>query len=162
MSETHITTNSFNDDKKLYDLPGYTFINRNRNKGKCGGVAMYIMNNLKWIRRNDLEDLNSECISIEIFPENAKSILLGTIYRPPDSSKYLHKLFNEHFENMLSTVISESKESILMGDMNIDYNKRKVNNDMKDIINSYGFRQIIKRNQRVFLPVSSISTIVNL
>ena len=110
---------------------------------------MYISNNLKWIRRNDLEDLNLECIWIEIFPENAKSILLGTIYRPPDSSKYLHKSFNEHFENMLSTVISESKESILMGDMNIDYNKRKVNNDTKDIINSYGFKQIIKKPTRI-------------
>ena len=37
--------------------------------------------------------------------------------------KYLHTDFNKHFDEMLATVSNESKEIIVMGDMNIDYLK---------------------------------------
>ena len=37
LSETHITTDEDNDE--LYEIPGYTFVKRNRTAGLGGGVA---------------------------------------------------------------------------------------------------------------------------
>lgn len=51
LSEVHININTYNDNADLYYIPGYTFIYRNRKKGKGGGVAMYISDRIKWKHR---------------------------------------------------------------------------------------------------------------
>ena len=121
LSETHINCNNYNDEDSLYDIPGCDFIKKNRIKGPDGGVAMYISNTLKWQRRYDLERDDLESIWIEIFPQNTKSFLLSTIYRPPDGSKYLFKSVNTLLNDTLNVISCESKECIIMGDTNINY-----------------------------------------
>ena len=51
LSETHINSNSYNDEASLYDIPVYNFIKKNRIKGPDGGVAMFISNTLNWQKR---------------------------------------------------------------------------------------------------------------
>ena len=80
LSEIHINSNNYNDEDSFYEIPGYDFIKKNRIKGPDDGVAMFISNTLKWQRRYDLERDELEIIWIEIFPHNAKSFLLSTIY----------------------------------------------------------------------------------
>ena len=46
----------------------------------------YASNHIKWNRRLYLENETIEFICIEINQENAKSFLIGCIYRPTDSS----------------------------------------------------------------------------
>lgn len=92
-SETHINTNTYNDNSDLYSIPGYTFIRRNRKNGNCGGVKLYISDCVNWKRRDVLEHQNLECIWIEILLKHAKSSLVGTMHRPPAGSKYLPKDF---------------------------------------------------------------------
>ena len=44
VSETHIA----NEPGELYNIEGYHFIYRNRQKGKGGGVAFYLNERLDW------------------------------------------------------------------------------------------------------------------
>ena len=61
---------------ELYDIEGYNFISKPRQNGKGGGVGMYIASDLKWIRRNDLEKSELECIWIEIILEKSRNTLI--------------------------------------------------------------------------------------
>ena len=59
LSETH-TDNST--PTQLVEIPGYIFINKNRDVGTHGGVAAYIKDDIPFIRRTDLEIDELECI----------------------------------------------------------------------------------------------------
>ena len=72
-------------------------------------------------------------------------ILIGIFYRPPDSSKYLHRDFNNTFNEVLSSVSSEPSESIVLGDFNVNYLIPRDNPEFKAILNLYGFKQMIKK-----------------
>ena len=108
---------------------------RNRKSGeKGGGVCLYIKEGIDWERREDLETLHIESIWIEILLKNSKSFLISTVYRPPDTSIYLYKNFNEDFNCSLLKASSECKEIIALGDFNINYNKRKEHCEFKSEI----------------------------
>ena len=109
LSETHITDSNFDDNKGLFQIPGYTFTYQNRSKGKGGGVAMYIKNGISWNRRFDLERENVESIWMEIFITDTKSILISCFYRPPDTSNYLHRNFEQIFNDILLSSTNEAK-----------------------------------------------------
>ena len=57
----------------LYNIPGYTFIKRDRQQGKGGGVAMYIKEGINFERPFDLEDMDAEIIVIEVFLKKVKN-----------------------------------------------------------------------------------------
>jgi exonuclease III len=118
MSETHTTEQ---DPNGLFDIPGYSFTSRTRTTGIGGGVAAYISDEIQWKRRNDLENKNIESIWIEIQPNYAKSFLICILYRPPDSSKQLNHNFNKEFDEMLSLASKECKETIILGDVNVNF-----------------------------------------
>ena len=105
LSETHL--NESNDYDDLYDVPGYVFIKRNRTCGKGGGVAIYIKDSIEFQRRFDLENSKLENIIIEILINKSKSFIVTTFYRPPETSNYLPKNFNELFEDNLSYITAE-------------------------------------------------------
>ena len=160
LSETHITSDTFNDDDTLYQIPGYNFIKRNRQTGPGGGVAIYISADLNWKRRDDLEHDEVECIWIEIFQEKSKSFILGCMYRPPASSEYLSKYFTEVLDKMLMTLTELSKEVILLGDLNSDFLKRNECKHLKDITTLYGFKQIISKPTRVTETSSTLIDVI--
>ena len=149
LSETHITSHGFNDNVNLYHIPGYTFIKKNRARGGYGGVAMYISDRLKWKRRRDLEREKIEGIFIEIEQKNTKGYLVGSLYRPPESSKHLHKNFNNVLNELLSVIDESMLECIILGDLNADYLKKNVCKALKDIITLHGYEQLIDIPTRV-------------
>ena len=55
------------------------------------------------------------------------------VFLPPDSSKYLSKDFNNHLNSMLSKVSQKSHETILMGDLNVNFLKQD-NKEFKAIL----------------------------
>ena len=73
LSETHIDKKSASSD--IYEIPGYTFYNQPRAKGKGGGVGAYVSDKIPCERRFDLEKIKLECIWLEIMPEKAKNFL---------------------------------------------------------------------------------------
>ena len=171
LSETHLQCEKSDEDPEaLYFIPGYSFVNKPRKSGKGGGVAAYISDWLTFNRRFDLENDEIECIWLQMKPRKSSSYLTGVIYRLPDSSKHLPKDFNNSFEEMLKKVCESSLETILLGDVNVNYLVSGDGRDFKSIVSSNGLKQIIRKATRIcdttktlidIIATSNISTIVN-
>ena len=87
ISESHLVPDdskesSGNADKEI-QIDGFITQRNDRKLGRGGGIVVYISNSLKWIRRQDLECPDIECVWLEILFEKSKSLLVGNIYRPP-------------------------------------------------------------------------------
>ena len=61
----------------------------------------------------------------------------------------MHRNFESILQDMLSTGVCEDKETILLGDLNVDYLRQQNNKEIKHIINVNGFKQIIKAPTRI-------------
>ena len=154
LSETHLYDS---DNLSLYKIDGYDAIFRCRTEGKGGGVCIYIKQQIIWERRDELEKDSIESIWLEIFFQNSHSILLCCVYRPPDSSNYLSKSFNQNLNDILLTI---TKETIIMGDCNVNYAKENDNKEFKTILSLNGFHQLIKKPTRVTRDSSTIIDII--
>ena len=110
------------DDLSLLELNGFTTEIEN-GQGKRR-TMMYIRNTLKYERNEDKEKPNSHVILITI-KENNKSIQLASLYRPFKlTTRNTHK---EEFADQLDIVrthLDSGLPSILVGDFNIDYNRK--------------------------------------
>ena len=96
-------------------LPDYSIERKDRNR-HGGGVAMYIRNNLTFVRRIDLETDDVECIWVEIKCKHRQPVLMSSIYRPPSRSvEFIGKL-----SDIIDRASSECKEIIVTGDFNFD------------------------------------------
>ena len=146
ISETFISKEQ---NEKLFEIDDYTFISKPRTVGKRGGVGVYLKNGLDYERRFDLEKGSPECIWIELFFKNTTSLLIGTYYRPPNTSDYLPKDFNNAFNNTLIVAQKEQKEVLILGDFNVNYLDKNDNKELKTIINVNGFEQIVKTATRI-------------
>ncbi len=85
----------------------------NRVTGLGGGVGCYIRNDIAWQRTKHLETENVKAIWIKIFIKNSSPLLVCIIYRPPDTSRFLHSDFEDIFSYMLDDGDYENKETIL-------------------------------------------------
>ena len=73
------------------------------------------------MRRDDLEVDGVEGLWLELLHPKSRGILIGTFYRPPNSSRFNDKEFILKFETMLDTGTADVKEIILLGDFNYDF-----------------------------------------
>jgi hypothetical protein len=115
---TETWLNGNNDD--LFKLDNYDFVNVNRANRIGGGVGIYISNEIKYKIRSDLiiNDENIiESVFIEIITHKKKNIIIGVIYRPPNSK---YDLFENEINKILSKIDKENKICYLMGHFNID------------------------------------------
>ena len=74
------------------------------------GLLVYVK---KWIhvkRREDLETNDISCIWLENYTGKGQIILIGNLYRPPDSRIE----YNDRFEDFMDNVSNEGKEIIFM------------------------------------------------
>ena len=145
LSETH-TTSLLSDNH--FNIQGFNFVSKPRENGNGGGVAVYISDRLQFKRRHDLEKPRIECIWIELVLKG-KNLLLCSMYRPPDSSTYTNPNFASALTDMLNVVNDQLMETILMGDLNINYLKRDDHHGLKHIFNVQSLKQIVKKPTRV-------------
>ena len=89
-------------------------LRRDRNR-YGGGVALYISNNLHFTYRSDLESTYIEILWAEI---NAygKKILVGVLYRPPQSKVE----YWDHFQTNVHRAIDLYLPIFLLGDFNVN------------------------------------------
>ena len=146
VTETHI---SKEDNNSLFEIDDYIFISEPRTTGKGGGVGVFLRKGLKYKRRYDLGNASTECIWIELFFKNTSSLLVAIYYRPPNSSDYLSKDFNNIFNDTLIAAQKEQKEILLLGDLNVNYLDDADNKELKTIINVNGFEQVVKTATRI-------------
>ncbi len=120
-----------------------------QNKGG-GGVAIFVdktlnfrvIDNMSAVVHNVLE-----CISIEIYKEKKRNVIISCIYRAPGSSI---ELFSDWMEEMFSKL--SHKTNFICGDFNIDFlnpNKHKMTNDFINTIYSMNLYPKITRPTRI-------------
>ena len=68
-------------------LPGYNFYSKARLGKSGGGVGLYVKDNFNSQPRLELSKMTEyiECIFIEIIQERYNNIIIGCIYRPPNT-----------------------------------------------------------------------------
>ena len=109
-----LSENSISEDyhNTFFDIRGYNFIRCDRKSGQGGGIGLYIRDGIDFPRRAE-----TEILWVEMRLKNTKPFIFGTIYKPPDSSKHLLKNFNFFLSKTLQSIDSETRESIIMGDI---------------------------------------------
>ena len=100
-------------------LNGFTLWQQNRDCRCGGGVGIFVNSSLNCFVREDLKlDSNIlESLFLEISNNNARNILIGCIYRPPEGS-ILQCI--EQFEIMFGKLQNENKIIYIGGDFNIN------------------------------------------
>ena len=92
---------------------------RDRVGDRYGGICVYAKQNTYSRRRQDLEPSNIECVWIEISTHNKKH-LIGTFYRPPNSTNEVISsiedsialAFDTNIPNILMQIYSSQVTSI--------------------------------------------------
>ena len=92
--------------------------------------------------------------------KKSKSLIVGVLYCPPDSSKYLSDNFELTFDEVLSTATGEGRETIIMGYINCDFSKRNDHRNVKNTLESNGLGQQIKEPKRITPETSTLIDII--
>ena len=120
ISKTRFNKNNINHAS----IQNYKFVFSNSTIN-AGGVAIYVLSNLKYSRRYDLEfqSAGRETVFIELNLAANKKIIVGVIYRHPTNT------FNEFQDLLLQTLNKrmdhEKYDYFLCGDFNIDILKHE-------------------------------------
>lgn len=146
VTETWLTAGMADDG---VSLDGYALVRRDREDGRrAGGVALYIKNNFTFTLLN-LSPVNVgfEHLWVKITLSGI-SVVVGVIYRPPSSDI---ALFFESFESLLSDVILNTHEIVILGDFNINLLDVNHRNSIlfTNMCDTLGIKQIIDEPTRV-------------
>lgn len=121
----------------LYNIEGYTFISRHRQTIKRGGVGIYVKNDIKFIRRTDLE-INREGVFESVFiqtqSQNKKNAIIGEIYRVPGTNET--ESINA-YDNILVKLNNEKRDIFIGTDQNYDYIKINQHKKTADLLNVF-------------------------
>ncbi|KAL4238884.1 hypothetical protein ACF0H5_003591 [Mactra antiquata] len=128
---------------KEVNLNDYQLFRKDR-KSNGGGIVLYVKNNFPCIRRIDLENENNEIMWLEIHPVNQKPFILGYVYRPPS----VLKSWTNEYEIILEKVTCEDKETIIMGDFNINL-LSNTSESWKTMNNLFNFTQFVDSPTRI-------------
>ena len=148
-------------DKTVHDselqLHGYNILRKDR-KRDGGGVALYINDAFIFKRRDDLADVNIECIWAEITPPHRSPILVCAVYNPNGKDAE----FSKRLSVMLSNASIGDNEIVVLGDFNCDFtpnvNSKEVK-DLKFVSDMHQLHQLITLPTRV---TSHSKTIIDL
>ena len=122
----------------MVNVAGYTHVGNYRNTKKGGGVSILIKDGISYKRRQDLDifqEGETESIFIEIVSKSGKNIVIGSMYRLPNTDI-------TQFSNNISTITSLvrktkgkcSPEIIIGMDHNIDLLKGSCHNPTQQFI----------------------------
>ena len=104
-------------NKDCFTMNNYEYFGSNRLGKRGGGVCLYVSKELEYKIRNDLTKNMIETKFIEIVNNDGKNIIVGVIYRPPNS---YFATFESTTNTILEKIDRENKLCYLMGDFNID------------------------------------------
>ena len=71
------------------DIPGYSYLRKDRKHKKGGGLLVYIANHVNFKNRQEFKSETVESIWIDFFffQKNAKPFFVCFVYRPPNSKQ---------------------------------------------------------------------------
>ena len=146
--ETFINENTQN----LCELEEYNFEKEFRKNKTKGGVGVYVSSGLKYIYRKDLvffiEGKVESCF-IEIINKSGKNIIVGGVYRVPNTDE---TLLIENYKSIFNKIKNERKELIIGTDQNLDFlklNSHFGTNKLFDVLLSNGIYPTITKPTRI-------------
>ena len=140
-----------------YGVSGYDFIVNNRRDRIGGGVALYISQCFEFTVLDDLtiSDNVLESLFIELSIPQAKNVIIGIVYRPPNTNT---GDFLICLADLLKQPVFVNKQSFIMGDFNIDLLKHDQNlsQEFLEIFLSASFLPLISKPTRVTMHSASL------
>ncbi|MCG8113231.1 MAG: reverse transcriptase domain-containing protein, partial [Candidatus Thiodiazotropha taylori] len=136
ITETWLDQRTSDDVLNLY---GFKLFRRDRLGENYGGICVYVKNNIYSCRRADLELPNIECLWIEVMV-NGKKNLIGTFYRPPNSTNAIWSSIEDSIGQAFDTSI---RNILVTGDFNFDILKQSANKKVTDICQQFSLHQLI-------------------
>lgn len=135
----------------LYNMPGYSFVHRSRKGRRGGGVCLYVDSKYAFKERDDLVFSNdsTDTLFIEIEMKHEKNIILGVVYRAPNSNACD---FNSMLETCLKAIAMENKICYIVGDFNFDILKHSISsctNNFISLMYSHGLYPLVTKPTRV-------------
>ena len=119
----------------------------------------FVNEHLNYKERPDLTfpvDGSAESLFVEIKGTKEKNVIVGVLYRPPDSN--LNEFLSD-LDHVLEKITKESKLVFLMGDWNlnlINHHCHKVTSDFLDLLYSRMFFPLITRPTRIMANKASL------
>ena len=155
---TETWTNLNNED--LLNHRGYKTYVKSRPEGRGGGVALLVDNSLQSeIHDMAFNDIDSfEGIFVQITIPGSKPVLIGSLYRPPDTNP---DIFLVDLEKIMTYIDRMNKSTYICGDynmnlLNIDTNHHT--NDFLNLMSSFLFHPLILAPTRI---TNSSSTLID-
>ncbi len=154
LTETKLNQNS---SINLVQLDNYNFENIN-SLTSWGGVGLYIKKDYNYEIKQNFDFFNEkyESLCIKLTSSKKEKIIVGVIYRHPNNSL---TDFIENFQNFLHLISNENHTTVLVGDLNIDYNKKKLDPTIRkyiDMVRSFNFQNLIKIPTRVTFTSATV------
>ena len=155
LSETWLKETS---PSSLFDIEGFTLVTNNRTGKRGGGVGFYITKNLNYDVLHEFNVISEvfESVFIEIKVPNRNNIIVGEIYRPPNSSPIE---FTELFHALLSNKHFDNKTCFIMGDFNLNLLNCQDNSTSQDFLNlmlSNSFIPLTRKPTRISDTASTL------
>ena len=138
-----------------YKLENYNQVSNYRRTKKGGGVTLSIHKSITFKERQEWKVLNPniETVFAELektFFKTPKNVLIGVIYRPPNSDV---NSFIEQLADILHKLARENKLVYLMGDFNINlfnFDKYLLTNDFLNLMYTHSYIPLITKATRVY------------
>ena len=154
LSETWLTDRSL-----TISIPGYIFIHKPRKMKKGGGVGLLIKQNIRYHTVEKIKFASTEFESLFVVLEllNGDKIVVGSIYRPPNTNA---SLYNIEYGNILCSLKKLNAKSIILGmDHNMDLlhcNKHQKTEDFVQINLDHLMFPTITRPTRITTLIDNI------
>lgn len=124
-------------------IPGYLTIRNDPQKSGETGLLVYVSESVTFKRLTHLETHSVESLWIEIKLKKSSPLLIGFCYRNPAE----RASWSDNFISMMDAVLLESKETVILGDFNIDL--LKPHKPWSDKIDLLYLSQLIQTPTRV-------------
>ena len=126
------------------EIAGFRSYRRDRD-GRGGGVIVYVSDDVKGMRRHDLENDEIEAVWIQV-KMRRRHVLIGNVYRPPGT----RDTWMESLVVMLEKVVQEQMTVVMMGDFNCNMlNPDSHTSKLGMVMSEYGMEQMIHGPTRV-------------
>jgi hypothetical protein len=142
ITETWLDDSVADSEVEIY---GYSLHRLDRCNKRGGGVALYLSNNLKYIRKSELEE-GPEALWMQVELNNIR-YLIGCVYRAPDESLEVF----DYMDDVLRYATRNNLEVIILGDVNCDYLNASLKQSVRlnEFILENDLEQLIKEPTRV-------------
>lgn len=126
------------------NVQGYNTFRRDRETGKGGGVLANVKSHLKCELISWPQEVNIECIGLNVTLSSSMSFTVICMYRPPSAK--------DIFYNQLETVLNccnAQREIILMGDLNVNWDSKPERRKLKQLTDKNNLIQTINGPTRI-------------